>query len=96
MTNFAKVIWKQAALPLLQWQSYSLPLLKYFNRICQVASGRLGGSNEPCIIDWDHILHWKVVVVWYTESFLMTTSVYQSRDYHVYIPNTYQTRPVSS
>jgi len=22
-------------------------------------------------------------------------SVYQSRDYHVYIPNTYQTRPVS-
>jgi len=27
---------------------------------------------------------------------LMTTSVYQSRDYHVYIPNTYQTRPVSS
>ena len=26
-----------------------------------------------------------VVVVWYTESFLMTTS----RDYHVYIPNSY-------
>jgi len=37
-----------------------------------------------------------VVVVSYTESFLMTTLVYQSRDYHVYIPNTYQTRPVSS
>ena len=30
-----------------------------------------------------------VVIVWYTESFLMATSVYQSRDYHVYIPNTY-------
>ena len=37
---------------------------------------------------------WLLVV--YLSSQASQLSVYQSRDYHVYMPNTYQTRPVSS